>query len=156
MAGRRHARGPRHGVVAVEMAMVAPILLFLMFGIVEFGMMFHAQMQLNNMTREAARVAAIGAQPAAVLTRLGSSGIINTDDMDISIEYRTYLGSGSWSSWQTLATGTDYNTALAGSEVRVTSVFDYHLTVGALFASLVDRPAERTQTLRATMTMRRE
>jgi Flp pilus assembly protein TadG len=138
------------------MAMVAPLLIMLMFGIVEFGMMFHTQMQLNNMVREGARVAAIGAQPAEIESRLETSGSISTDDMTVTQQYRTYLGGGTWSAWQTLGTGTYNNTAPSGAEVRVQSEYPYHLTVGALFSFVVDRPTERIQTLRTTTIMRRE
>ena len=142
--------------MSVELALVAPLLMTLMFGIVEFGMMFHCQMQLNNMTREATRIAAIGAQPTAVSTRLAASGTLHADTMTVTMDYRTYLGSGTWSAWTALVAGTDSNTAPTGAEVRVQTVYPYRLVVGSMFAFLVDQPTTRTETLRGSTIMRRE
>jgi Flp pilus assembly protein TadG len=155
MALHRWSRTRCKGLVAVEMAMVAPILILMLFGIVEFGVMFHSQMQLNNMAREAARVAAIGAQPSEVLARLESSGSLDADLINVTMDYRTYSG-GVWGSWHTLAAGTYNNNAVSGAEVRVQATYDYHLTVGSLFSFAVDRPSERVQTLRMSSVMRRE
>ena len=135
--------------------MVAPLLLLLLFGIVEFGMMFHTQMQLNNMTREGARTAAVGALPTNVTTRVTSSGSLNTTGLTVTTQYRTYA-SGSWSSWATLGTSGTSNNAPSGAEIRVQAAYPYHLTVGALFAALVSDPTNQIETLHCTVMMRRE
>ena len=54
----RSRRGER-GAAAVEFALVLPILLTLVFGIVEFGWAFGQQVSLGNAAREAARTMAI-------------------------------------------------------------------------------------------------
>ncbi|ACB85885.1 TadE/TadG family type IV pilus assembly protein [Natranaerobius thermophilus] len=43
------------GQALVELAFVLPVLLLLVFGIIEFGSIFHAQLTLNNASREGAR-----------------------------------------------------------------------------------------------------
>ncbi|MDD4753997.1 MAG: pilus assembly protein [Desulfitobacteriaceae bacterium] len=44
----------------VEMALVLPILILLIMGIVEFGRIYAVQLDLNNAVREGARFAAVG------------------------------------------------------------------------------------------------
>lgn len=45
----------------MEFALVSPVLLTLLFGIVQFGFFFHAQANMGNAVREAARQLAVGA-----------------------------------------------------------------------------------------------
>jgi len=59
MRRRGAAQGDR-GAVAVEMALVLPLLLLLVFGIVDFGRMLNAQITLTQAAREGARWAALG------------------------------------------------------------------------------------------------
>lgn len=47
------------GAAAVELALVLPLLLALLFGIFEFGRLFYTQIALSNAAREGARVMAI-------------------------------------------------------------------------------------------------
>ena len=49
------------GAIAIEFALVAPVLLTLLFGIMQFGFYFYAQASVNNAVREAARQLAVGA-----------------------------------------------------------------------------------------------
>jgi len=48
------------GAAAVEMALVLPILLLLVFGIVDFGRAYNAQLTLTHAARESVRVWALG------------------------------------------------------------------------------------------------
>ena len=52
-----HVRGTQgdDGAAAVEFALVVPILLVLVFGIINFGFIFTAQISLNTAARDAAR-----------------------------------------------------------------------------------------------------
>jgi Flp pilus assembly protein TadG len=52
------------GAAAVEFALVVPILLLLLLGIVEFGRIYNAQMQLTAAARDGARVMSINSVPA--------------------------------------------------------------------------------------------
>lgn len=55
-----HPRSPREsGVAAVEFALVVPILMSILLGIVEFGMALNFRTQLNNATMVAARTYSI-------------------------------------------------------------------------------------------------
>jgi hypothetical protein len=57
---RRHAHDSEQGAAAVEMALILPLLLTLVFGIIEFGFVFNAQISLTQAVREGVRVGAIG------------------------------------------------------------------------------------------------
>lgn len=64
---RRWMRGER-GAVAVEFALVLPVLVLLLFGIIEFGRGYNAQISLQGAVREGARTLAIGnGDPAAAV-----------------------------------------------------------------------------------------
>jgi Flp pilus assembly protein TadG len=57
------------GAAAVEFALVLPLLLLVLFGIVDFGRAYNAQQALNAGTREGARVKALGTGDAVAATR---------------------------------------------------------------------------------------
>jgi Flp pilus assembly protein TadG len=66
MGGRRRHESER-GAAAVEMALILPILVAVVFGIIEFGFAFNAQIALTQAVREGVRVGAIGDAPSAAL-----------------------------------------------------------------------------------------
>ncbi|MFA9445198.1 TadE/TadG family type IV pilus assembly protein [Egicoccus sp. AB-alg6-2] len=51
------------GAAAVEMAILLPVLMLLLGGIIDFGFMLNAQISLTHAAREGVRVEAIGATP---------------------------------------------------------------------------------------------
>ncbi len=55
----RVQRSSENGAAAIEFALVLPLLLTVVFGIVEFGWAFGQQVSLGNAAREAARTMAI-------------------------------------------------------------------------------------------------
>jgi Flp pilus assembly protein TadG len=55
------------GAAAVEFALVVPLLLLLLLGVVEFGRVFNAQLQLSAAARESVRVMAIQKQPSTAI-----------------------------------------------------------------------------------------
>jgi len=61
MAVVRMRRGDR-GAAAVEFALVLPVLLLIIFGIVDFGRMLAAKITLTEAAREGARAAALVSQ----------------------------------------------------------------------------------------------
>ncbi len=56
--GRRAKRGEA-GAAAVEFALVLPVLLLVIFGIIDFGRMLHAKITLAQAAREGARATAL-------------------------------------------------------------------------------------------------
>lgn len=80
MAARRSRRGER-GAAAVEFALVLPILMLLIFGIVDFGRMLSAKITLTEAAREGARATALVGRQAGA-DRIASA----TSDLGAPIE----------------------------------------------------------------------
>lgn len=72
-----HRFGSERGAAAVEFALIVPVLLLLLFGIIEFGRVYNAQIELSGAAREGARVMAIQNNPTAAraATRLGAPSL---------------------------------------------------------------------------------
>jgi Flp pilus assembly protein TadG len=71
------------GTAAVEFALVLPVLLLIVFGIIDFGRALNAQITLTGAAREGVRLAALGYSDAAVEARVaaaapGLSGVTAT------------------------------------------------------------------------------
>lgn len=62
----RHRPRPERGAAAVEFALVVPILLLLVFGIIEFGYLINRSSMVNNAARDAAREASLSGDLAAI------------------------------------------------------------------------------------------
>jgi Flp pilus assembly protein TadG len=59
----------QNGSVAVEFALILPLLVALLIGIAEFGMTYNAQVTLSNAAREAARTLVVtGSSPSETAT----------------------------------------------------------------------------------------
>jgi Flp pilus assembly protein TadG len=58
------------GSVAVEFALVVPVLLLIVFGLIDFGRALNAQISLTGAAREGARLAALGYSDAAIQARV--------------------------------------------------------------------------------------
>ena len=56
---RRLPESARHGAAAVEFALIAPLFLLLLAGIIEFGQAFRIEHALSNASRRGARAAAM-------------------------------------------------------------------------------------------------
>ena len=63
-------RRSSRGAAAVEFALVVPLLLLLVMGIIDFGWMLMKSNLLNNAARDAARIASLGGSYAEVDTTL--------------------------------------------------------------------------------------
>jgi Flp pilus assembly protein TadG len=58
-------RMPSRGIAAVEFGLILPVLLLVLFGIVNFGLLFYDQSIITNAAREGARWASINSSAAA-------------------------------------------------------------------------------------------
>lgn len=145
------------GSLSVEMAIVAPVLILLLFGTMEMGLLFKDSLSLNQACREAARVAAVGAKTTDVTIRARAAATtLIAASVTIAQEYRTYTG-GVWGPWTALGLSTDgtANNAPSGSQIRITLTYPHSLVTGALFASLAN-PGTNVVTVRSRMVMMRE
>lgn len=60
----------RKGQSLVELALVLPLILFLLMGVVEFGRLFHTYLITIQGSREGARLAVVGASDTTVITKV--------------------------------------------------------------------------------------
>jgi Flp pilus assembly protein TadG len=60
-----HRASQERGAAAVEFALVLPVLVLLLLGIVELGMAFNTQLTLTAAAREGVRVMALSGSPSA-------------------------------------------------------------------------------------------
>ena len=90
---RKGGADRRRGGAVVEMAVVSPLLLTLVFGVIEFGNAFMVRQMLTNAAREGARVAAIQTVVDEVEIRdavrdaMAALGGIEIEDEDIEITH---------------------------------------------------------------------
>jgi hypothetical protein len=85
--GRLHRED---GASAVEMALLAPLLFILVFGIIEFGLAFLQVQSIKTGVREGGRAAAVGADEGDVQQKTAdaSSGAIPSSlSGDITVDY---------------------------------------------------------------------
>lgn len=76
MARTRSVHRPRdRGAAAVELALVLPIFLILIFGLIQYGWLFYQVQETSFAVREGARVAAVGTQNSAGVATLVTSKI---------------------------------------------------------------------------------
>ena len=88
----RTPKGDRRGAAVVEFAVVSPVFILLVFGMVEFGRAVMVQQVLVNTSREAARQAVLdGATVADIEERIS----VCLDASNLSNETITYTVNGS-------------------------------------------------------------
>ncbi len=154
-----YVRRPRTRAMAtVELAVVLPLLLMLLFGIIEFGLLFKDSLVLQQASREGARAAAVGATPTqAQNTVVSSAPTIDSAAMTVTCDYRTWNGSA-WTSWMQLGTAADgsTNNAPPGSQVRVSVSYAHPLITGGLFSWMATDSENNTVNLQAVAVSRRE
>lgn len=63
----------RRGQAIVEFALVLPIFILILVGIMEFGLVFHQYLVVTSASREGARVAALGGTDADVVTMVNNA-----------------------------------------------------------------------------------
>ena len=83
-------RNAEKGAAAVEMALLLPVLILVLFGIMEFGRAFNAQVMLTNAAREGVRVMSISKDTAkattSTITAAGTlSPALKATDIAISV-----------------------------------------------------------------------
>lgn len=85
MLNRPNWKGQR-GAAAVELALILPILVLLVFGIVEFGRAYHTQVTLTHAAREGARHMAIHNDPSCKETPTGAGWVTMQAASSIGLE----------------------------------------------------------------------
>ncbi|GAB2834599.1 TadE/TadG family type IV pilus assembly protein [Lentzea nigeriaca] len=81
--GSAPASNRDRGAAAVEFALVLPVLLLVMCGIIDFGRALHAQVVLTQAAREGARLAALG-EPDTVSRTRDAAGSLTAVEVDVT------------------------------------------------------------------------
>lgn len=155
---RRRGKIGRRGLATVELAVVLPVLMLLLFGIMEMGMLFKDVLMLQESVREGARTAEVGAVPSQITSTVQTSAVsLNMAQMTITSQYRTWSGTA-WNAWTTLGTsasGTS-NNAPSASQIMVSASYNHMLIVRGLFGFIATDAAKTMVTINASSVVRRE
>jgi Flp pilus assembly protein TadG len=148
----------RKGTLTVELAIILPVILFLLFSILEMGFMVKNRAELGQAAREAARLAAVGATPTRMDAGVQSAlATIPADDVQATYEYRPWdEDASSWGSWTTLGTDGDHNNAETGDQVRVRLNYQHPLLVPGLMGPVLSADENGERQLSASSVMMRE
>lgn len=77
----------KHGQSTVELALILPFLLLVLFAIMEFGRIFSSYLIITNAAREGARQASIGADNNAIIQTVQSAAYsLNPGSLTINID----------------------------------------------------------------------
>ena len=140
MLASRKSRKWQRGAAALEFALVAPILIMLVFGIVDFGLMLNSQSVFANATRDAARAGSFFASKSeiqAVITS-GTSYLPNTTDIQTAVSCRRVDNSVCSSNYDAQRE--------AGGVVIVEVTYDHHwMTPGLLGLPEVTKITKRSE-----------
>ena len=106
----RNLHRSEKGAAAVEFALLLPLLMMILFGIIEFGIALHQQSILTNASREGARLGIVQSVPA-----------ITTGQINATIDnYLTGAGIMPGNVSRTIVAG-----GVTGSPVKVTLTLPY-------------------------------
>ncbi|NJD01861.1 MAG: pilus assembly protein [Ruminiclostridium sp.] len=80
------ALNKKKGQTLVETALVLPIIILILMGILDFGMMFNNYLVVGNASREGARNAAVGATDMEIISIVGTvSGTLDASKITTEI-----------------------------------------------------------------------
>ena len=120
------------GQSLVEFAIILPVVLLLLMGIIEFGMMFNSYLTIQNVAREGARLGIVGGSDIEIKTLIRDiSPNLTPGDLTVNLT----PAEGSRKSGETLKVSIDYN---------------YHMTVpiiSALFNNAIVLKAQTSMRL---------
>jgi len=154
-ANLRESRG---GSVTVELALVIPLLIFLLFGILEFGFLVKDRAELAAAAREAARQAAIGALPSRINAEVdANTSTINDAEVTRVFRFRNWDdASGTWGAWQALAADGSENNAGQGDQVQISLTYGHPLLVPGLMGPVLNADDSGRVTMAVSTIMMRE
>ena len=126
MTGRKALKNNK-GQSLVETALVLPIILIILMGIIDFGMMFNNYIVIGNAAREGARGAATGASDNEVGGMVAdAAGSLDIAKLSVTIT-------------------PDPDLRVKGGEVCVTVEYDYNM-ITPIIAAIIPGPIHLTST----------
>lgn len=117
--------GNKSGQAIVETALILPLILLILMGIIDFGFLFNNYLVIDNASREGARSAAVGSTDSVIMSTVSS--------MTLSLE-------------PTKLKTTIYPTGasrIKGSQVTITIEYDYSL-ITPIIGAIVPNPVHLT------------
>ncbi len=137
---------------------MVPLLIFLLFGILEFGFLVKDRAELAAAAREAARQAAVGALPARINAEIdANTSTINDAEVTRVFRFRDWdEGSGTWGEWQPLAADGNENNAEQGDQVQISLTYPHPLLVPGLMGPVLNADDDGRVTMTASTIMMRE
>lgn len=76
----------KRGQALVELALVLPLLILIIIGMMEFGRIFHSYLLITNAAREGARLGVVGETDSEIRTRVKDMAVsLDLTDSQISI-----------------------------------------------------------------------
>jgi len=156
------------GAAAVEFAFVLPLLLLLLFGIVEFSILFYNKAMITNASREGARAGIVFASDRlseaaikAVVNNYATTHLINFNpsqvlDMDNPHPQHTPAGGTSPGDDTNVDDAISADIIDSGDSLKVTVKYTYDFLVFPNLAQLVGGVFANIQTLEAVTVMRYE
>jgi Flp pilus assembly protein TadG len=117
------ASDSERGSAAVEFALLLPIFLILVFGIMDFGMLIYSQNVVNNAARDGARTATLGGTlDQSVNTTLSAASVLRGIAPTVST---TCTLANSTTPCPTWVSGTSGTAPPSGATVKVTVNYSY-------------------------------
>ena len=160
---RSPASGSR-GAALVELSLVLVLLLMLVMGIMEFGILFRNYLDVSQSVIAGCRSASLGSSTGVVTNRITNTatalGLDSQRLTSTTLQYRTYTKStGAWSGWITLGdAASGYNNAPSDastdSQIRIAVNYTYPLATGTFLSPVIGTGGNVT--LSGTCAMRRE
>jgi len=150
--------GNMRGTVTLELAVLAPLLVIVLFGCMEASLLGADMLTLNDLGRQAGRIAAKGATPEQIDATIDAAQT-RLDPLRIgrSYEYALYdPDTQSWGEWQPLDSNGTFNTATDRDRVRVCLSYAHHPVGGRLFGLVGDDSEDDSVVVHSRVVMRRE
>lgn len=144
------ARSRPRGQALVEFALIVPVLLAMLLGIIEFGWLIKNNLTIANAARDGARAAALGKSTTEIKTRIkNEASPVTVTDSEITLQHYAYGSTSGPALSDTTSGTTTTNNATSGELIKVT-VKVPHKQLTGFFPFLKNRANE------ADVVMRRE
>lgn len=131
----RRLQKDEKGQSIVELALILPIIIVILFGILEFGRIFHSYLVITHAAREGARVGAVGRPDSEIVERIREAAPLPQADTNLHIT----------------KIEPDSDARISGLPLTVEVAYDVYL-VTPLFSEVLPNPV----TLTARVVMRLE
>lgn len=148
----RSKRLNNRGAALVEFAIVSVLLITMMLGIIEFGLLMKDYLTLSQSAREGVRSASLGSPTSVIQSRvMDSAPTLTVANIGVIAQKRPVGGS-----WSTLGLSADglSNDAPAGDQVQVSLTYPHTLITGSFFSWLAG--GGNSISMHTQMIMRRE